>query len=109
MDSVEKQSNKISKIKGGARTGAGRPKGQPNKKTAELQQAVAESGITPLEYMLSVMRNEGAEPRERMGAALGAAPYIHPKLASIEHSGPDGQPIPIATRITLEALRLSTQ
>ena len=92
---------KSSKTKGGARPGSGRPKGQPNKKTAELQQAVSESGLTPLEYMLSVMRDEEADQRTRMGAAMGAAPYVHPKLASIEHSGPDGAPIPVAGTISL--------
>ena len=89
---------------GGARKGAGRKQGAATAKTREIANSAAAAGITPLEYMLSVMRDEDAEPRERMGAALGAAPYIHPKLSSIEHSGPDGGEIPIASRITLSAL-----
>lgn len=58
-------------------------------------------GITPLEYMLQVMRaepKEGLDDREammsatmRFEAAKAAAPYIHPRLAAVEHSGPDGQ------------------
>lgn len=98
---VEKISNNI---KGGKREGSGRPKGSPNKKTAEVQNAVAASGITPLEYMLSVMRDEATEPRERLDAAKSAAPYIHPKLSSVELSGPDGGDIPVANRISLVAL-----
>ncbi len=79
---------KISKgIKGGFRPGAGRKKGAPNKKTAELQKAVAESGITPLEYMLQVMRAPDTEPKERLAAAVAAAPYVHAKLSSVEING----------------------
>ena len=75
---------KSSGIKGGRREGAGRKKGVPNKKTAEVQKAVAESGVTPLEYLLSVMRDVEVESRERLNAALGAAPYVHAKLSSVE-------------------------
>ena len=69
----------------------GRPPGGTNKKTAALQKMVAESGITPLEYLLTVMRAPEAEPRERMNAAIAAAPYVHAKLSTVdvksEHSG----------------------
>jgi hypothetical protein len=78
---VEKISTKI---KGGARKGAGRPKGVPNKKTIEVQTAVAEAGVTPLEYMLQIMRNELEDPRARLNAAVSAAPYVHAKLSSVE-------------------------
>jgi hypothetical protein len=100
---LEKNQDKSSY--GGARKGAGRKAGAATTKTREIANNAASSGLTPLEYMLSVMRNEDAEPRERMGAAMGAAPYIHPKLASIEHSGPDGGAIPVASRIELVALK----
>lgn len=81
MAAIEKQS---SKIKGGSRPGAGRKKGTPNKRTAEVVAAVEESGLTPLEYLLSVMRNEDTDQRERLNAASMAAPYVHAKLSSIE-------------------------
>jgi len=81
MASIEKQSTKI---KGGARPGAGRKKGTPNKRTAEVVKAVEESGLTPLEYLLSVMRDEETDQRERLNAASMAAPYVHAKLSSIE-------------------------
>lgn len=77
--------------KGGAREGAGRKPGVPNRKTAELQAAVLASGISPLEYMLSVMRDPGQDYPIRLDAAKSAAPYIHPKLAAIEHTGKDGK------------------
>lgn len=61
-----------------------------------------EEGISPLEYMLSVMRSDIAEPRERLSAAMSAAPYIHPKLSSVEVSGPDGGAIDHSIRVSFE-------
>ena len=81
---------KSQKINGGARPGAGRKKNSPNKKTAAIQKAVEESGLTPLDYMLEVMRDVAAEPRDRLSAANMAAPYVHAKLSSIELTGKDG-------------------
>jgi hypothetical protein len=75
------------KTKGGARLGAGRKPGSPNKKTAEVQAAVAATGITPLEYMLSVMRSPETDPRDRLAAAQAAAPYVHAKLSAITVAG----------------------
>jgi hypothetical protein len=77
----EKQSTGI---KGGKRSGAGRKKGVPNKRTAEVQAAVEASGVTPLEYMLSIMRDEAKDERDRLHAAISAAPYVHAKLSSID-------------------------
>ena len=72
------------KTKGGVRINSGRKPGSPNKKTAEVQRQVAESGITPLEYLLTVMRDAGGEPRERINAAIAAAPYVHAKLSTVD-------------------------
>jgi hypothetical protein len=80
-------------LHGGKRSGAGRPKGVPNKANAERQAAIVASGLAPLDYLLSVLRDESADPHERMEAAKSAAPYVHPRLASIEHGGKDGSPI----------------
>lgn len=65
----------------------GRKPGTPNRVTAAKAAAIAVSGLTPLDYMLSVLRDESADRHERMEAARNAAPYIHPKFASLEHSG----------------------
>jgi hypothetical protein len=73
--------------RGGKRDGAGRKAGVPNKATAELQAEVAASGLTPLDYMLQVMRDENKSADVRLDAANKAAPYVHPKLAAVEHSG----------------------
>lgn len=75
---------------GGKRPGAGRKKGTPNKSNAERMAAIAATGETPMEYMLRVMRDPQVEHERRDRMAGQVAPYVHAKLASIEHAGPDG-------------------
>jgi hypothetical protein len=64
-------------------------------KTRETAEAAFKAGLTPLEYMLDVLRNEAADPKDRMWAAEKAAPYVHAKLASVEHKGEGGGPLQI--------------
>jgi len=45
--------------------------------------AIEASGSTPLDYMLQVMRDASVEPAKRLDAAKAAAPYVHPRLASV--------------------------
>ena len=93
--------------RGGARKGAGRPKGAANKKTAEIANKAAEEGVTPLEVMLENMRyhyelsqdaSHGVDlvmgyRKAAQECAKDAAPYIHPKLSSTELTGKDGGPM----------------
>jgi hypothetical protein len=72
--------------KPGERRG-GRKKGTPNKVTLQKAAEIAASGLTPLDYMLSVLRDEEQPPERRDDMAKAAAPYCHPKLAAIEHGG----------------------
>ena len=67
----------------------GRQKGVVNRATAARQKAIAASGKTPLEHLLSVMRNTKLPSNIRLDAAAKAAPYVHPRLTAIEHSGGD--------------------
>jgi|SRR5271165_6350445 len=78
---------------GGQREGSGRKPGSLNKATQKQREAVEASGLTPLDYMLSVMRDEQANTAARLDAAKAAAPYVHPKLAAIDntHHGPDDE------------------
>jgi hypothetical protein len=71
---------------GGAKRGAGRPKGSASKKTLEIANRAAELGITPLEVMLSVMRDAyaGKDYEKALDAATRAAPYMHSKLSSVD-------------------------
>lgn len=68
----------------------GRPKGAQTKRTVEIAKAAAAEGLTPIEYMLSVMRDETAEQSARLEAAKASAPYIHPRLSAVELSGSVG-------------------
>lgn len=81
--------------RGGKREGAGRKEGVPNKASAAREAEVKASGLTPLDYMLTMLRDENAPPADRMWAAEKAAPYVHPKLAAIEHTGKDGSPVAV--------------
>jgi len=45
--------------------------------------------------MLSVLRDETAAPEDRKWAAKEAGPYVHPKLAAVEHTGKDGGPVQV--------------
>ena len=72
---------------GGKRPGAGRKPGSVTKKTREIADAAIREGLTPLEYMLKLMRDESQETDVRFEAAKASAPYVHPRLSAIEHGG----------------------
>lgn len=85
--------------RGGSRPGAGRKVGAATTRTREIANSAAEEGITPLDYMLSVLRDDTKSSEQRMWAAEKAAPYVHPKLAAIAHSGADGGPLELIINI----------
>jgi|ERR1700752_3249671 len=76
----------------GKKTG-GRQKGVPNKTNAEREASIAASGLTPLDYLLQVMRTPETAENVRIDAAKAAAPYVHPKLANIQVAGDQDNPI----------------
>lgn len=77
--------------KPGERRG-GRKKGGANKKTREIADKASNEGITPLEYMLKVLRDETADTNRRDDMAKAAAPYMHPRLqtTTVKGDGEDG-------------------
>lgn len=77
----------------------GRKKGTKNKRTEKLQAEIAETGLTPLEYLLSVLRDEKEERAIRIEAAKAAAPYIHPRLQNTTVKIPDGLDIRVIERV----------
>jgi len=97
----------MSGSKQGERRG-GRQKGTPNKITAKREAEIAASGLTPLDYMLGIVRAETppgldatvAIAREtlRFEAAKAAAPYRHPR-------GDPENPIKVDNMSELEAAR----
>jgi len=81
--------------RGGKREGAGRKAGTINRASARKRAEIEASGLTPLDYMLAVMRSEDAPADRRDEMAKAAAPYVHPKLAAVEHTGKNGAAIQI--------------
>jgi len=86
--------------KGGARPGAGRKPGTPGKKgpkpITQARKAIAEriindGDLTPLDVMISAMREAHlvGNVKEAAGYAAMAAPYVHPRLATLNanHNG----------------------
>lgn len=95
--------------RGGARPGAGRKLGSKNRRTLASEALLGSEsakGLTPLEFGLKVLRGEQIVMREidgetgrlidktylptfadRRWAAEMTAPFMHPKLANIEHTG----------------------
>lgn len=71
---------------GGARPNAGRKKGGANRATAEAIARAEAGGELPLDFLLRIMRDDGADEAKRIDCAKAAAPYLHAKLANIEHS-----------------------
>lgn len=87
--------------RGGARPGSGRKPGTVNEQTKrkrELAEAAAAAGITPLELMLSAMRDAHlrGDLDKAHSFARDAAPYVHPRLAATQVTGKDGGPIQTA-------------
>lgn len=69
--------------RGGARPGAGRRLGSKSQIARERDILLHEAmlgGITPLAYMLNVMRDPKQPAARRDNMAALAAPYVHPRL-----------------------------
>ena len=86
-----KTNQKNSNGRGGARAGAGRPAGSLSSKTQQLVAQLTADGLSPLEFMLTHMRDVKNPESFRADMAKAAAPYIHPRLSSTEVSGAGGK------------------
>jgi hypothetical protein len=67
---------------------AGRKRGTKNKRTVALTAASENailSGLTPLDYLLGIVRDPAKDERLRFDAAKAAAPFVHPKLQTIDN------------------------
>jgi hypothetical protein len=95
--------------RGGKRAGAGRPRTKDTpagKLNAELVLRALKEGTTPLDVMLEAMKEayEEGGALKAMPYAKEAAPYMHPKLTSVDAtlSGQVGQyqaqPVPVEER-----------
>ena len=79
----EKQSKTDINRRGGKRPGAGRKLGGKNKRTLRNETIDSERRM-PLQHMLDVMDDPKASQDRRDRMAIAAAPYLHPRLASID-------------------------
>lgn len=75
--------------RGGAREGAGRKAGAKSQKTIQREKLAADAlanGMTPLQVMLSAMEEAYQQGDKRGAAAIAkdAAPYIHPRLSTVD-------------------------
>lgn len=90
--------------RGGARAGAGRPTGSVSKRGVRLSKQVLanlelNSAVNPLQYMLAVIQDDRQKPNIRLQAAIAAAPYVHPKLSSVELKGDSAAPLQVQSDI----------
>lgn len=67
--------------RGGYRPGAGRPKAGQGATPKQIAQEAKKAGQSPLDYMLSVMRNPEADQARRDRMAIAAAPFVHSRAA----------------------------
>lgn len=91
--------------RGGAREGAGRKPGSKNKRRVQIADKAAAKGITPIEVMLQAMREHHEFALELEGMArltmlaeatdmaVKAAPFVHPRLQAVQHTGSGGGPL----------------
>ncbi len=79
--------------------GSGRKPRTITQNTCGIAKPFVAQGLMPLDYMLSIMRDETADAPRRDEMAKAAAPYIHPRLATIEQRPPTGKIPPLAERI----------
>lgn len=62
----------------------GKPKGVRAKAVVAREAEIKASGLTPLDYMIGILRDETQDQDKRFAAAKEAAPYVHPKLSAID-------------------------
>jgi hypothetical protein len=72
----------------------GRPKGSKNKRTL-LQEEHRANGELPVDFMLRLMRDKTLQTNVRLDCAKAVAPYVHPRLNAVEHTGEDGGPLQV--------------
>lgn len=64
----------------------------------ERVEAVKREGETPLEVLLRIMRTS-ADEATVIDCAKAAAPFLHRRLAAVEHTGDPQRPVAIVTGV----------
>ena len=95
-------------MRGGRRVGAGRKAGTTDRgmrkfKVNEVMDAIGSGpDATPLAFLMSVIHlpaEADVKLSDRIQCAIAAAPYVHPRLSSIEMKGDSENPLQIQTDI----------
>lgn len=60
-----------------------------------LSQATLDPAYSPLAFLLGVMQDDKQELPLRYQCAVAAAPYMHPKLSSVEVKGDASRPLQV--------------
>jgi hypothetical protein len=79
--------------RGGSRPNAGRKSKSRELLIERSRNVAAQASITPLEYLLQIVQDTAAPDNRRFAAAVAAAPYVHPRLAAVAHSGDQDKPV----------------
>ena len=93
--------------KGGFRAGVGRKTGTSDREMRKvnvekvLQSIGSGPDKTPLAFMLGIMQSDQSDIKisERIQCAIAAAPYVHPRLSSVEVKGDANAPLQIQSDI----------
>ena len=72
-------------VKAKRRQSASEATEEPETQTADP--SMSDAVMSPLDYLLSILRDEGQPQSARVEAAKAAAPYLHPRLAQVAHGG----------------------
>ena len=98
----------VGRPKGTPKTG-GRKVGTRNKSHKERFGLIEAGGLTPLEYMLQVLRDKTLETNTRMDAASKAAPYVHARLSTVELGAASDAAVavPVVVNVTVTDARKS--
>jgi hypothetical protein len=97
---------------GGKRAGAGRKKGsgtRRTRKTNAIAEKAAGEGALPLEVMLRAMRDHFAAGRweEAVAIAKDAAPYVHPRLGSVQTTVSTTEPVRVVEELVIRHAHLN--
>ena len=97
----------IAMARGGVRVGAGRRTGTSDRQMRKINVDQVLNAIgsgpdkTPLAYLLGIMSSptDDIKLSERIQCAIAAAPYVHPRLASVEVKGDAAAPLQVQSDI----------
>ena len=82
----------------------GRPVGAQNKRSGYARKIVTEqlAGGDVLLRMLEIAEDLSNEPGVRLSAYKAIAPYVHPQLKAVEHTGEGGGPLSARIKVVFE-------